>query len=73
MRDLDEQERLIVRELIRDPRHSDHGIGQATGFNTRTVARKRQKLEEEGILSYFTHVDLSAKGTGYFDAYEFEV
>jgi len=66
MRELDEQERHIMRELIRDPRHSDHGIGQVTGFSTRTVARKRQKLEEEGILSYYTHVDLSAKGTGQF-------
>ena len=66
MRELDEQERLIVRELIRDPRHSDHGIGQVTGLNTRTVGRKRQKLEEEGILSYYTHLDLSAKGTGQF-------
>jgi len=66
MRELDEQERLIVRELIRDPRHSDHGIGAVTGLNTRTVGRKRQKLEEEGILSYYTNVDLSNNGTGQF-------
>jgi DNA-binding Lrp family transcriptional regulator len=66
MRELDEQERQIVRELIRDPRNSDNGIGQATDLNARTVARKRQKLEEEGILSYYTHVDLSEKGTGQF-------
>ena len=30
MKELDEQERLIVRHLIRDPRESDNGIGEAT-------------------------------------------
>lgn len=68
MRELDEQERLIVRHLIRDPRESDNGIGEATGVNVRTVGRKRQKLEQAGILSYFTHLDLSARGTGQFGA-----
>lgn len=64
MHDLDEQERLIVRQLIRDPRESDNHVGEVTGVNVRTVGRKRQKLEQEGILSYYTHLDLSAKGTG---------
>jgi len=68
MRQLDEQERLIVRQLIRDPRESDNGIGEATGVNVRTVGRKRQRLEQEGILSYHTHLDLSASGTGEFGA-----
>jgi DNA-binding Lrp family transcriptional regulator len=68
MRELDEQERLIVRHLIRDPRESDNGIGEATGVNVRTVARKRQKLEQAGILSYFAHLDLSSSGTGQFSA-----
>jgi DNA-binding Lrp family transcriptional regulator len=68
LRDLDEQERLIVRHLIRDPRESDNGIGEATGVNVRTVGRKRQKLEQAGLLSYFTHLDLSASGTGQFTA-----
>ena len=68
MKELDEQERLIVRHLIRDPRESDNGIGEATGVNVRTVGRKRQRLEEAGILSYFTHLDLSSRGTGQFGA-----
>lgn len=67
MRELDEQERLIARALIRDPRESDNGIGEITGVNVRTVSRKRQRLEQEGILSYFTHVDLSGNGTGQFN------
>ena len=68
MRNFDEQERLIVRQLIRDPRESDNGVGELTGVNVRTVGRKRQRLEQEGVLSYFTHVDLSATGTGQFTA-----
>ncbi len=68
MRPLDPQERLIVRQLIRDPRESDNGIGEVTGVNVRTVGRKRQRLEQAGILSYFTQLDLSAAGTGEFNA-----
>src|SRR5215212_10126810 len=68
MKELDEQERLIVRHLVRDPRESDNGIGEATGVNVRTVGRKRQRLEEAGILSYFTQLDLSSRGTGQFGA-----
>ena len=68
MHELDEQERLIVRQLIRDPRESDNGIGEITGVNVRTVGRKRQRLEEEGILSYYTQLDLSTHGTGQFTA-----
>ena len=68
MKELDEQERLIVRHLIRDPRESDNGIGEATGVNVRTVGRKRQRMEQAGILSYFTHLDLSSRGTGQFGA-----
>jgi len=68
MKHLDEQERLIVRHLIRDPRESDNGIGEATGVNVRTVGRKRQRLEESGVLSYYTPLDLSSRGTGQFGA-----
>lgn len=68
MRELDEQERLIIRALIRDPRESDNGVGEITGVNVRTVSRKRRRLEQEGILSYFTNVELSAQGTGQYGA-----
>lgn len=67
MRELDEQERLIVRQLIRDPRESDNGIGESTGVNVRTVGRKRLRLEQAGVLSYFTHLDLSSSGSGQFN------
>jgi DNA-binding Lrp family transcriptional regulator len=68
MRTLDEQEKAIVRHLIRDPRESDNGVGELTGVNVRTVSRKRQRLEQEGILSYYADVDLSANGAGQFNA-----
>ncbi len=63
-RELDEHDKIILRALVRDPRNSDNAIGIATGVNVRTVARKRQKLEEDGVLSYFTNVELNANGTG---------
>lgn len=52
-----------MRALIRDPRQSDNAVGEATGVNVRTVSRKRQRLEQEGILSYYANVDLTASGT----------
>jgi DNA-binding Lrp family transcriptional regulator len=68
MRTLDEQEKAIVRHLIRDPRESDNKVGELTGVNVRTVSRKRQRLEQEGILSYYADVDLSANGARQFNA-----
>jgi DNA-binding Lrp family transcriptional regulator len=68
MRILDEQEKAIIRHLIRDPRESDNGVGELTGVNVRTVSRKRQRLEQEGILSYYANVDLSANGAHQFTA-----
>lgn len=68
MRVLDEQEKAIVRQLIRDPRESDNGIGEKSGVNVRTVSRKRQRLEQEGVLSYFTQLDLSQAGAQQFNA-----
>src|SRR2546423_13997080 len=68
MKILDDQERLIARQLIRDPRESDNAIGELTGVNVRTVSRKRQRMEDEGILSYFTQLDLSSAGAAQFNA-----
>jgi DNA-binding Lrp family transcriptional regulator len=68
MRILDEQEKAIVRQLIRDPRESDNGVGEVTGVNVRTVSRKRDRLEQEGILSYYTNVDLSGAGAKQYNA-----
>jgi DNA-binding Lrp family transcriptional regulator len=67
-RSLDDQEKLIVKALIRDPRLSDNQVGKLTGVPVPTVRRKRAKLEEEGLLSYFAHLDMQETGTGAFSA-----
>lgn len=66
MRRLDDQERRIVRALIRNPRYSDNRVSALTGVPVRTVSRKRTRLEQENILSYYAAVDMQAEGTGRF-------
>lgn len=68
MRKLDPQEKLIVRALVRNPRYSDNKISAVTGVPVRTVSRKRARLEQEGILSYSTVVEMQSSGTGRFTA-----
>ena len=66
MSSLDDQERHIVRALIRNPRCSDNRISALTGVPVRTVSRKRARLEQEGVLSYYTAIEMQAEGTGRF-------
>jgi len=68
MRRLDSQERLVIRALVRNPRCSDNRISALTGVPVRTVSRKRARLEQEGILSYHTVVEMQPGGTGRFTA-----
>ena len=67
MRNLDQQERQIICTLIRNPRYSDNRVSALTGVPVRTVSRKRARLEQEGILSYYTAVEMQAHGTGRFN------
>jgi DNA-binding Lrp family transcriptional regulator len=64
MRQLDDQEKLIARELIRDPRQSDNAIAEKTKIPGRTISRKRQRMEHESILSYFTALNVLPNGDG---------
>jgi len=66
MHDLDDQERLIVRALVRNPRYSDNRISAVTGVPVRTVSRKRAHLEKDGTLKYFTSVAIQGNGTSRF-------
>ncbi len=66
VRTLDDQEKMIVRELVRDPRLSNNQIGKLTGVPSPSVRRKRKKLEEEGLLNYFAALDMQETGTGTF-------
>jgi DNA-binding Lrp family transcriptional regulator len=68
MRTFDEQERAILKALIRDPRQSDNYISKITGVPTPSVRRKRKRLEEDGLLSYFAAIDMQETGTGTFSA-----
>ncbi|MBI2140553.1 winged helix-turn-helix domain-containing protein [Candidatus Woesearchaeota archaeon] len=68
LRELDEQERKIVRELYRDPRISDNQLGKKTGIPVMTVNRKRKQLEKENLLRYFSWFDTGEFGTGMFKA-----
>jgi DNA-binding Lrp family transcriptional regulator len=68
MRTLDDQERAVIKALIRDPRQSDNHISKVTGVPTPSVRRKRNRLEDEGVLSYFAAIDMQETGTGTFNA-----
>ena len=65
---LDDQEKLIVRELIRDPRISDNKIAIKTNVPLKTVNRKRKILEEKNLLNYFCYLNNTQTGTGTFEA-----
>lgn len=73
MRKLDEQEKRIVTELIRNPRISDNQIGKRTNVPIRTVSRKRSRLQKDGLLSYFTYLDMGKNGTGRFGARQLHI
>ena len=57
MTDFDDQERAILRALIRNPRTSDNRIAENTGVPVRTVRRKRTRLESEGRVHYYAAID----------------
>ena len=68
VRELDKQEKLIVKELIRNPRVSDNQIARNTKIPVMTVNRKRKAIEKEGFLRYFTSIDTGEHGTGKYKA-----
>ncbi|HJO02262.1 MAG: AsnC family protein [Candidatus Woesearchaeota archaeon] len=55
--EFDEQEKLIIKALIKDPRMSDNSIGKLTKVPIRTVSRKRKKLEQENKIDYYISVN----------------
>lgn len=64
---LDENERKIVEELVKDPRLSDNSVSRLTGIPVKTVNRKRKILEDKGYLHYFAYMDNFA-GTKQFNS-----
>jgi len=63
---LDSQESAIIKALVKNPRISDNRLGEDMEIPVRTVNRKRKKLEQLGIISYMTHVNMLPAGTGRF-------
>ncbi len=63
---LDKQELRIAKALIRNPRISDNRLAEEQGISPKTVAKKRVRMEDEGLLRYFAEVDMTATGTGRF-------
>lgn len=68
MRELDGQEKLIVKELIKDPRISDNQICANVQVPLKTVNRKRKKLEDENLINYFSYLNNNKEGTKTFNA-----
>lgn len=64
----DEQEKKIIRELIRNPRLSDNEISRRTSIPVKTVNRKRKLLEKENIINYYTEINHTESGTGQLSA-----
>jgi DNA-binding Lrp family transcriptional regulator len=68
MRKLNSNEKLIVREIIKNPRISDNQISKNVKIPLKTVNRKRKELEEENLLFYFARLNNSKEGTKLFNA-----
>jgi len=65
---IDQQEHLIIKELVKNPRISDNQISKNTKVPVKTVNRKRKILEKSGIISYHTNIDNTLTGIGKFGA-----
>ena len=59
--EFDEQKKLIIKALIKDPRMSDNNIGKLTKVPIRTVSRKRKKLEQNNEISYYVSTNPKSK------------
>lgn len=73
VRQLDIQERTIIRALIRNPRASDNAIAKQTGVPVMSVNRKRKRLEEQELIRYYTELATDSEGIGIFDAMQLYV
>lgn len=60
---LDEHEKMLVRELIINPRLSDNRLSRITGIPLKTINRKRKRLEHLGVLNYHISLNNGPEGT----------
>lgn len=69
----DEQEKLLLKELVKNPRISDNQIAINTKIPVKTINRKRKKLENKDILRYATYINYGEDGTNKFGACRFYI
>jgi DNA-binding Lrp family transcriptional regulator len=67
MRLLDQQERDIIRQIIRNPRISDNSIAKVTKIPVTSVNRKRKILEQEGLINYYASIKKHEDGLEIFN------
>ncbi len=67
MKNLDEREISIIREIIKNPKISDNQISINTKIPTKTVNRKRKHLERENLLYYFAYLNTWKDGVNLFN------
>ncbi len=65
---LDDYDKAICRELIKNPRLSDNKVSRNTSIPVKTVNRKRKRLEKNNVLHYLVHIENGAEGTGKFNS-----
>ncbi len=65
---IEEKDKSIIRELIRNPRVSDSEIAKKAGIPLKTVNRRRRYLEQSNTLNYMTFVNNFSYGTGRFNS-----
>ena len=65
---IEEKDKTIIRELIRNPRITDNQISKNTKIPVKTVNRRRKYLEESNTLGYMTFVNNFSNGTGRFNS-----
>lgn len=65
---LQEKDKLILSELVRNPRATDKAISQKTNIPIKTVNRRRKSLEEKNVITYMASVNNFTTGTQVFNA-----
>ncbi|MFP4117386.1 MAG: AsnC family protein [Candidatus Woesearchaeota archaeon] len=65
---IEEKDKAIIRELIKNPRIGDNQISKSTGIPVKTVNRRRKYLESSNTINYMTFVNNFSNGTGRFNS-----
>ena len=65
---IEEKDKLILRELIKNPRTTDKAISTATNIPMKTVNRRRKYLEDTDTVKYMAFVNNFGSGTARFNS-----